>query len=284
METIHLSDSNAFLPYANEPCVMALGSFDGIHLGHRQVIETARKLAQRHNLPLAVLTFYPHPREVLDKGVNYLMPLELKESAMAAMGVDRLYVVKFDMTFASLSPRQFAERYLLRLSVKHTVVGFDFTYGAKGMGNAETLESDGGFLFQAHIVPRMECGGEKISSTFIRELLRLGDVKRISEYLGRLYMTRGRIYSFDSDPVHGVNASVQVHSHYTLPAEGAYKVKIFMNHQAYNGIANVAAMPDGSRKLNLAWHDASVRPAGHSVIDFNWVDRVHVPDVIALNH
>jgi riboflavin kinase / FMN adenylyltransferase len=258
METICLSDSSNYFTFVHEPCVMALGSFDGVHLGHLRVIRTAKDLAQRHNLPLAVLTFYPHPREVLGQGkvkVDYLMPMEHKESVMAAIGVDRLYVVKFDMDFASLSPRQFVERYLLHLNVKHAVIGFDFTYGAKGKGNTETLESDGGGLFRLHVVPRVEHEGQKISSTLIRELLRLGEVKRLSVYLGRFYMTRGQIYSFDNDPKQGTRVSLWVHHHYTLPTEGTYAINIIMNHRAYNGIAIVTLKPNGSRKLDLVWND-----------------------------
>lgn len=283
METIYLSESAAYLSFVKEPCVMALGSFDGVHLGHQRVIGMAKEIARRHNLPLALLTFYPHPREVLGKGqvkINYLMPLELKESVMAELGVDRFYVAKFDMDFASLSPRQFVERYLLHLNVKHAVVGFDFTYGAKGVGNAETLESDGSGMFQSYIVPRMESHGQKISSTVIRELLQLGEVKRLYDYLGCYYMTRGQIESSDCDPKYGVSVSVQVHAHYTLPGEGAYEVNIFMNNRVNNGIAYVALKPNGSREIKLALEDASVRLEGQSVIDFSWVDRLNVPELL----
>ncbi|AJY73474.1 adenylyltransferase/cytidyltransferase family protein [Paenibacillus beijingensis] len=279
METIFLSesDSSGFFSIEQERCVMALGSFDGVHLGHRRVIGTAKELAKRHNMPLAVLTFHPHPREVLGQSggeIDYLMPLELKRDVMASLGADRFYVVKFDREFASLSPRQFADRYLLRLNVKHAVVGFDFTYGDKGSGNANTLEADGGGFYRVHIVPRMDHQKQKISSTMIRELLRSGEVKRIADYLGGLYTTRGQIYSFNNDSKRGVSANIQVDRHYMLPAEGTYEVMIYLNSQMYSGIATIDLQPDGLRKLDMIWHDKSVQLKEHSAIEFSWVDRV----------
>lgn len=283
MEIIRLSVSESY-SFTRRPCVLALGSFDGVHLGHRRVIETAKELAKRNNLPLSVLTFHPHPREVLGKGkieVNYLMPLELRENAMASLGVDRLYVVKFDMAFASLSPSQFVERYLLRLDVRHVVVGYDFTYGAKGKGDVGTIESDGKGLFSLHVVPRMDHHGQKISSTNIRELLRLGEVERISDYLGNSYMTRGQIKTIEIDPKLGAKVSIWLNRYYTLPVEGTYEVNIFINHLKLKGVATVALGSYGSREINLLWDDVSVLPNRYSYIDFSWIGRVSYSEKIA---
>ena len=115
---------------------MALGFFDGLHQGHRKVIQTALQKAKEKSLPLSVMSFFPDPKTVLSNGkkqVCYLMPLYEKEKMLEQLGVDRFYMVRFDKEFASLSPEQFVFQYLVKLGVLHAVAGFDFSYGSRGM-------------------------------------------------------------------------------------------------------------------------------------------------------
>ncbi|MEH7482436.1 FAD synthetase family protein [Neobacillus drentensis] len=119
-----------------KPCVMALGFFDGIHLGHRQLIENAKRISLQRGLELAVLTFFPHPKEVLNQmKFPYLISIERKIEIFEMLGVEQLYVIRFDEKFASLEPEVFVQQYLISLQVKEVVAGFDFTYGSKGLGN-----------------------------------------------------------------------------------------------------------------------------------------------------
>ena len=183
-----------------KPSVMALGFFDGVHVGHRQLIEKAKHISQQKGLELAVLTFFPHPKEVLHQvKFNYLLSLDRKIEILEQLGVERLYIVHFDKTFACLEPEIFVEKYLISLQVKEVVAGFDFTYGNKGLGNMETLEAHGKGAFCVTTVPKVELYGNKISSTLIRQFLSDGQVEHIVDYLGDYYLTKGvvtRIYPY----------------------------------------------------------------------------------------
>lgn len=145
-----------------------LGFFDGIHLGHQKIIETAKQIAKQKNLKLAVMTFYPHPSSVIKKeGITqYLTPLPEKEKQFRELGVDLLYIVEFDIKFAKIPHDVFVNQYLVKLGCKHAVAGFDFTYGCKGKGNMKQLEIDANDRFEVTTVSKFERFGEKVSSTF----------------------------------------------------------------------------------------------------------------------
>jgi len=124
---------------------MALGFFDGFHLGHCEVIKTAFQKAKEKEVSLAVMSFFPHPKTVLSNGnkqICYLMPPVEKEKMLEKLGVNTFYLVKFEPKFASISPEEFVANYLNNLGVIHAVAGFDFTYGHKGKGNMERLKRD----------------------------------------------------------------------------------------------------------------------------------------------
>src|SRR5690625_811943 len=107
--------------------VMAIGFFDGVHLGHQQLLQTANRLAKTKGIESSALTFSPHPDEVIkgDKNRKYLTPLQEKIAKIAACGIEKLYVMNFDKHFASLPPTDFMEKYIVSMNAKHVVVGFD---------------------------------------------------------------------------------------------------------------------------------------------------------------
>lgn len=220
METIYLNRDNILgWQKSTIPTVMALGFFDGLHQGHRKVIQTALNKAKEKNVQLSVMSFFPHPKTVLSNGkkqVCYLMPLSEKEKMLEQLGVDRFYIVQFDTEFASLSPQQFVSQYMVKLGVIHAVAGFDFSYGSRGMGNLDRLKEDSGGIIEVTKVAKVECKGEKISSTCIRERLVKGLVDEIPHFLGRPYEVKG---NWDG-------ISINHDSCYTLPATGRYKVTV----------------------------------------------------------
>ena len=186
--------------------VMALGFFDGLHQGHRKVIQTALQKAKEKNVPLSVMSFFPHPKTVISNGkkqVCYLMPLSEKEKMLEQLGVDLFYMVQFDKEFASLSPQQFVAQYMVKLGVIHAVAGFDFSYGSRGLGNLDRLKEDSGGIIEVTKVEKVECKGEKISSTCIRERLVKGLVEEIPHFLGRPYEVKGNWdgFSINLNPI-----------------------------------------------------------------------------------
>ena len=220
METIYLNHDNLVLWQKKaKPSVMALGFFDGIHIGHLKVIQTALQIAREKNQMLSVMSFFPHPKSVLSNGrktIDYLMPLSSKEKLLSDLGVDRFYIVQFTKEFAALSPERFAAQYLLGLGVTHAVAGFDYTYGSKGIGNMDRLHNDSGGLLEVTKVSKVECRGEKISSTSLREKLAQGRVCEVSKLLGRPYEVE----------CEWNGASLKVKPYYTLPRPGRYAVTL----------------------------------------------------------
>ncbi|WP_144549161.1 FAD synthetase family protein [Bacillus sp. X1(2014)] len=220
METIYLNPDNlAYYQQMAKPNVMALGFFDGIHIGHREVIKTAFQKAKERNISLSVMSFFPHPKTVLSNGksqVDYLMPLSDKEKVFCELGVDIFYIVEFDKEFASLSPEGFAEKYLVNLGVVHAVAGFDYSYGFRGEGNLDRLKDDSGGVLEVTKVSKVEYQGEKISSTGIRKKLACGNVEDLPAFLGRPYAVN---CEWDG-------TVLSVGPHYTLPAPGTYVVTL----------------------------------------------------------
>lgn len=220
METIFITRDNLLnWQSVATPTVMALGFFDGLHQGHRKVIQTALQKAKEKSLPLSVMSFFPHPKTVLSNGkkqVCYLLPISEKEKMLEQLGVDRFYMVRFDKEFASLSPQQFVFQYMVKLGVHHAVAGFDFSYGSRGIGNLDRLKEDSGGIIEVTKVVKVECKGEKISSTCIRERLVKGLVDEIPHFLGRPYEVKG---NWDG-------ISINHDSCYTLPAPGRYRVTV----------------------------------------------------------
>ncbi|MDF2789535.1 MAG: synthetase family protein [Neobacillus sp.] len=278
METIYLNPENlADYQQKANLCVMALGFFDGIHNGHREVIKTAYQKAKEKNLSLSVMSFFPHPKTVLSNGktqVDYLMPLSDKEKIFCELGVDIFYIVEFDREFASLSPEKFAAKYLVDLGVVHAVAGFDYTYGFRGEGNMDRLKSDSGGILEVTKVDKVEYQGEKISSTCIREKLAIGNVEDLPAFLGRLYEVT---CEWDG-------TSLRVRSHYTLPAPGQYVVTVRGLNQSQviemtvtkekeliplKSVSELASNYNGV--VSIIWHEQVPEKVKNSYQETNWI-------------
>jgi riboflavin kinase/FMN adenylyltransferase len=167
---------------------VAVGTFDGVHLGHRDVIAGAE----------AVLTFEPHPVAVIAPAntPRLLTPLAVKADIIASLGVQELIVVAFDERFAALSAQQFIDDVLVeRLGAKRVSVGENFRFGHSARGDASLLAADG--RFEARIVPLREIDGEIVSSSHIRSLIASGEVARAARLLGAPFQLRGVVVGGD---------------------------------------------------------------------------------------
>lgn len=221
-----------------EPSVLALGFFDGVHCGHQHVIAKAQQIAKEKNLICSVMTFHPHPKEVLSNGINYLMPVEKKVQKLRELGIDQLYLIHFDRQFAAVTAQTFIEKYVIAQNVKHVVCGYDFTYGAKGMGNVQTLMLHANGEFDVTIVSKIECMSEKISSTKIRELLGSGEVDQIPNYLGSFYEACGYISEIAFND-YQIELLFTLDKGYSIPQQGVYQIKLFYRSRAVDGFAQI---------------------------------------------
>ncbi|MGO0059911.1 adenylyltransferase/cytidyltransferase family protein [Brevibacillus fluminis] len=276
MITVSITHGTGALPAPPEPCVMALGFFDGVHLGHRQVIGRARELADLHGIKLAVLTFDPHPREVIGRGaVSCLTPFAAKEALLAQTGVDLLYVIRFDRQFAALTPHEFVQQYVVGMGARHVVAGFDFTYGHLGKGNMSTIERDGSGFFHASTIPEVKRAGRKISSTIIRESLLAGAVHLIPLYLGDFYESRGMVKQQTVSIRANAETRTQVivQPHVALPGEGSYEVEVRVGRHVRITTAWVGKQADGSPMLEIEWSKPHAKINRDPVI-IKWLSRL----------
>jgi riboflavin kinase/FMN adenylyltransferase len=207
----------------------ALGNFDGLHAGHRAVIESAREAARRLGVNLGVATFEPPPRRFFqpDAPPFRLMTPKRRELALRALGVDQVHLLRFDAAMAAMTDREFCEQVLRDdVGAASVSVGFDFRFGKNRMGDADSLQRIGKELgFEVKIVPEVASDGEKVSSSRIREAIERGDMEEAGRALGGYWIAdaivehgekRGRSLGF---PTANMQLGEIVH-----PAHGVYAV------------------------------------------------------------
>ena len=179
----------------------AIGNFDGVHLGHRAVIDLAREAARRKDAPLGVMTFEPHPRQHFapDAPPFRLMNAEARAEALAKLGVEKLFEVPFTASLVALSPREFAQDVIhTRLGLRHVVVGEDFRFGRDRAGDAAALQAFGDELgFGVTVTPTLETAEGRVSSTAIREALTDGRPRDAAAMLGHRHRLVGRVIRGD---------------------------------------------------------------------------------------
>ncbi|MEC1740055.1 FAD synthetase family protein [Schinkia azotoformans] len=281
METIYLEHSNPGQPVIeSQSCVFALGFFDGVHFGHQRLIQTAKRISEEKGVPLAVMTFYPHPRQVFDKNnapVKYLTPLHRKREVLKNMGVDKLFVVKFDPNFAKLSPEDFVEQYLIHHGCIHVVAGYDYTYGYKGNGNMETLKKSGNGRFGVTVVDKISYNKEKIGSTQIRQLVHEGEMEIIPKHLGSYYKVNGyiaRSYLLQNDMQELV---IKLDADYLVPQKGQYKIQLTIHNILYHGTIEKITIRDNYTLLYAYIYEDFNLSIG-SPVDIKWLKSIYEAD------
>lgn len=228
--------------------VIALGTFDGLHLGHTDVINTAKDYAERSGLKLAVFTFSNHPLALIrpDLVPVRIISAEEKIKLLESFGVDYLINIPFTEDFAALSPDEFLEK-LACFNYRCLVVGENFTYGFLGSGKTETLERSGRKNgFDVIVRPLVKINGNVVSSTGIRNLIQAGHIEYANRMLGRAYAITGTI-------VHGEQrgrklgfptANIELlHGEMAVPAPGVYAVTVSIEGSIYEGMGNIGNNP-----------------------------------------
>ncbi len=248
MKVIAIEHPHPFTQEDFPELVMALGFFDGIHKGHQTVIETAKAIALRTNRKSAMMTFDPHPSVVLGKKsepIRYITPLDDKIAIVESLGMDYLFVVHFSEEFASLTPEEFVNQYLVGLNVHHVVAGFDYSYGHFGKGTMEIMPTYAKGRFTQTVVEKQIFDDQKVSSSRVREILKVGNFSEFYHLVGRHYITKGHV-------IHGEKrgrklgfptANIEVSDAYIFPATGVYAVRIQIEGCWYNGVCNVGFKP-----------------------------------------
>ncbi len=236
---------------------IAVGNFDGVHLGHCAVIGEAGRIAKDQSIPWAVLSFEPHPRSLFSPtGEQFrLTPYRSKVRHIEELGVENLIVMKFDKKFASLSAEDFVLRVLVEgLGARHVVSGYDFVFGNKRAGNCELLLQKGkeqGFDFTC--VSAVDNGEVVYSSTGIRNHLRTGNPLAATQLLGRPYQIEGKVEHGDERgrTIGFPTANIFLGEH-LRPARGVYAIRAGIDKGAethwLDGIANYGSRPTFDKK------------------------------------
>lgn len=175
--------------------VLVLGFFDGVHRGHQHLINEAKKVALKKKMPVVVMTFDHHPKEIYAKkrDFEYIDTLEEKAEKMEKMGVDYLVVAPFTKEFSELSGQKFVDDVIVKLNAKTVVAGFDYTYGPKDVSNMSHLPQFAKGRFDIVEVPKQTFDGRKIGSTEIRNAIKAGNMELAYDLLGHHYLMSGTI-------------------------------------------------------------------------------------------
>lgn len=231
-----------------EPCVIALGTFDGLHLGHKDVIGSAKEYAQQQGNCLAVFTFSNHPLSLIkpERVPVALLTQEQKHACFEAMGVDLLLDIPFDEALANLSPQEFLDK-LSVLQFSCLVVGENFSFGKQGAGNIRTLQAFAQERNYKLIVrPLVSDDQTVISSTAIRHLIAAGEVAKARYMLGRAYTLSGTVmYGAQRGNKIGfptANLALEA-AKIAVPSVGVYAVKVFVDGKCYQGMGNIGNNP-----------------------------------------
>ena len=225
-----------------EPTVLVLGYFDGIHLGHKALFERARKVADERGLTVTVLTFPESPRLAFSRFTPelllHLTSQEQRYLLLEKNGVDQLVMTPFTSEFASNTPEEFIERYVKGLNAQALVAGFDYHFGNCRADVQDLMELFDG---QVEIVSEVSLSGEKVSSTRIRQAIQSGDVSLANQLLGYPFMTEGIVVHGDARgrtigyPTANLAPFDRVH----LPSEGVYVAEVEVDGKRYRAMTSV---------------------------------------------
>lgn len=231
--------------------VVTIGSFDGVHKGHVQVIESLKKVAQMLHGDSVIVSFEPHPREILypqEKRPGMLTTLEEKAEILRGHGIDHLVILPFSRSLAELGYKDFVRHILVdKIGLKGLVVGYDHRFGKNREGTFDKLkELARHYQFYLEQEEVYEENRINVSSTKIRNALQIGDINRVNEFLGYTYTISGKVVTGDKigRTMGFPTANIQLKDdRKLLPAAGVYAVKVIVGQQEYKGMLNIGVRP-----------------------------------------
>ena len=245
MKVIYLTEPYDPKKIDDEAISLAMGFFDGVHLGHQKVILKAKQKANEKKIKLAVMTFDKHPsvqfQKKPERSIKYLTSMEKKISLMEGLGVDIFYILTLNNDLASLTPQDFVTKYMIDLHAQVVVAGFDYTYGKKDIANMDTLSKYAHQQFEVVTVPELISEDQKISSTRIRAAIDKGQINDVNRLLGYEYQTIGEV-------VHGEargrelgfpTLNLEFNEHIRIPGPGIYVTRVQVSGVWYRGMASI---------------------------------------------
>lgn len=229
---------------------LTIGTFDGVHVGHQAIIKRLVNNAHSENAQAVVLTFFPHPRSVIqnEKSLSLIDSMKEKENLLELLGVDILIIHPFTLEFSNLNAKKFTRDILVNsLNVSKLFIGYDHRFGKNRTASVSDLISFGQtYGFDVEVIPAQDIDAISVSSTKIRKALSEGDIKRVSEYLGRDYILEGVVVHDQGlgSKIGFPTANIKVIPKYKiLPKTGVYWVSMIWLSQKYFGMLNFGVRP-----------------------------------------
>jgi len=239
------------LPHLAKNTALAIGNFDGLHLGHQKILKFLVQKARQKGLFSLVLTFSPHPEKILGKGkLNMIQTLHQRLEGMKRFGVQAVLVTAFDRRFSSLSSRDFAREIVFnRLRAKEVIVGENFRFGRNREGDICGLRHFGlEFGFSVRSVPPFKIKGKVVSSSLIRNLLQRGKIEEANAMLGRFYEIEGKVIKGEArgKTIGFPTANIQTDNEITPP--GVFLTKAQIGSRTFPSLTNIGVRPTFSQK------------------------------------
>lgn len=235
---------------ANKPTIVTIGTFDGVHLGHKKILEQIVENAHSQNCESLVLTFFPHPRTILqaDSEMKQLNTLAEKTNLLSALGIDNLVIHAFDAAFSRLTAEEFVKQVLVdTFKIKKIIIGHDHRFGRNRTANIDDLIEFGNkFGFEVEEISAKQINEVSISSTKIRNALTEGNIELANNYLGYYYSLTGIVSKGKQlgRTIGFPTANIKIVEEYKLiPQNGVYIVQSNLDGIMYHGMMNIGTRP-----------------------------------------
>ena len=282
--------------HATQPCSLTIGTFDGVHVGHQQIIHRLVDTARKNDLQALVLTFFPHPRMVIqnDANIKLINTIDEKAKQLEQLGVDHLVVKEFTKSFSRLTALEYVRDILVnKLKVKHIIVGYDHHFGRNRTANINELKEFGAFYdFEVTEIEPQEVDDVAVSSTKIRSAILKGNIPTANKFLGYNFMLTGTVIKGKGlgKTLEFPTANIQIEAAYKLiPKHGVYVVKSQIKGVEVFGMMNIGKNPTVSEgnqtKIEVHFFDFSANLYG-AVLKIELLDHlrseIKFPNIEAL--
>jgi riboflavin kinase / FMN adenylyltransferase len=251
MEVIH----NISNYHPQRPSILTIGTFDGVHVGHQKIIRNLVKKAKKENLCALVLTFFPHPRMILQKEsqIKMIDAMEEKRKLLEKLGVEVLIIQPFTLAFSRMTAVEYTRDVLVNdLNISKLIIGYDHRFGRNREATVEDLKQFGlDYGFTVEEIPAQDIDSIAVSSTKVRNAITTGAIKKANRYLGRPFSLSGVVIKGDEigRKIGYPTANIEIKEDYKLkPQNGVYLVQCDWDEKKYFGMMNVGKRPTVSGK------------------------------------
>ena len=242
--------------------ILTIGTFDGVHIGHNKILKRLIQDSKKNNLSSLVMTFFPHPRMILNKShdIKMIDTIDEKINLLEKTGLDNLIIHPFDNNFSKIRAKEFVEEILVKkLKIKEIIIGYDHKFGKDREASVEDLKKFGkDYMFTVKEIPAQEIDSIAISSTKIRNAILNGEIEKCNKFLGRNFILSGKVVYGDGlgKKIDFPTANIEIKETYKIiPKNGVYLVKTKINSNTYFGMMNIGIRPTvGGTNKSLEIH------------------------------